>query len=78
MSRVADALHTFFGGILITATAVGFGALGYGCYSLFIVRPAQLAAKEAWEKAQAEVAGAVPIVAAHSTSETAAAAAPLR
>lgn len=38
-----DRIHRFIGGVLITATASGLAAIGYGVFSLYILRPAAAA-----------------------------------
>lgn len=35
-----DRIHRFIGGVLITATASGLAAIGYGVFSLYVLRPA--------------------------------------
>lgn len=46
-SKVADGLHKLVAGGLISISAAGVGAIGWGVYSLYVLRPAHL-------KAQAE------------------------
>ena len=45
--KLADVAHRLTVGGLMLFTIVGTGAVGYGVYSLYVLRPAAFAAREA-------------------------------
>ena len=68
-SKVADGFHKLVAGGLITISAAGVGAIGWGVYSLYVLRPAHLKAQAAANAtAPTEVIGASNAVTSDASS----------
>ena len=66
-SKVADGLHKLVAGGLISISAAGIGAIGWGVYSLYVLRPAHLKA-QADAKAVDAASESAPVAAATAPS----------
>ncbi len=71
-SKVADGLHKLVAGGLITISAAGVGAIGWGVYSLYVLRPAHLKAQSEAISAEQSAAPAQVVEVEPKSTEAAA------